>query len=387
MQRPRVLHLCSWYPNRVHPYNGNFIEKHLRAAAGVSEVFALQVEEDPQLAPGAVAVVDFEEAGIRGRIVYFRARWNNPFWRQLTKQRLYLRFARPLMPRIDAIHVHVMFPALAAGHSLARRWGKPLVVSEHSWAFLPGSPHAYPRWLEWLLARWANRAGAVCPVSEALARQLRIIGVKTRMVVIPNGVDERYFHPATAPPKLPFRWLHLSNFDPLAKNPAGILQAFAQLHADTVLVMAGDGDAPARSGLSDLATVLGLNNRVVFCGPLKEEEVGDLMRQCHALVLFSNWETQSVVALEAQCCGLPVAATALPALKEVIDTPALGLLTPPGDENALTAAMNSLMEAYDCFDAAKIAARGQERYGQTAIARQFHHLYHSLMAEGGNQAR
>jgi glycosyltransferase involved in cell wall biosynthesis len=378
MTRPRVLHLCSWYPNRVHPYNGNFIKKHLRAAACVSEVLALQVEEDPRLAPGAVEATKLEGRDFQGQIIYFRSRWDNPLWRQLTKWRLYLRFARPLMPEVDVVHVHVMFPALAAGWRLARRWNRPLVVSEHSWAFLPGSPHAYPRWLEWMLVQWANGAGAVCPVSDVLAKQLRVLGLKAPVNVIPNVVAERYFYPAKAVAARPFRWLHLSNFDPEVKNPEGIMRAFAQLPADAAqLVMAGDGDA---ANLKKLAAALGLNDRISFLGPLSEEEVGQLMRQCHALVLFSRWETQSVVALEAQCCGLPVLATRLPALEELIETATLGRLTHVGDEIALAEAMSSIMKEHPSFDPSKIAARGQERYGQAAIARQFQQLYQSLMA-------
>lgn len=377
IEPPKILYICSWYPNRVHPYNGNFIEKHVRCLRGHYPTWVVQVEEDFSLARGHYEDVCREEKDMTVYQVYFRPRWT---WaKQLIKYKHYLRAARICRNQagyFSLIHVHVMFPALFPAYWLSWLWRLPMVISEHSWAFLPGSPYAYPFIVEWLLIRMANAARAVCPVSDLTAAHLQKLGLKAPCIPVPNVVSSQLFYPASQPlPHFPFRFLHISNFDPRAKNVGGILSAFKQLVQHTSqqvhLTLAGDG---ALEPWRQMARELGILHRVSLQGPLSEHEVGALMRGHHAFILFSDWETQPVVLIESQLCGLPCLTTAVGGIQEIITEPGQGILMDAANEAQLTKAMYTMMASYTSYSPKYIASRAQ-RYTEPVIAQQLKVIY------------
>jgi glycosyltransferase involved in cell wall biosynthesis len=114
------------------------------------------------------------------------------------------------------------------------------------------------------------------------------------------------------------------------------LEALA--HADGVsLVLAGEGDeVPA---LERRARELGLGSRVRFLGPLPRERVLELFRAADAALLSSSWENFPHAVVEALAVGTPVLATRTGGVAEVVEHERNGLLVPPGDAEALAAAV------------------------------------------------
>jgi glycosyltransferase involved in cell wall biosynthesis len=103
------------------------------------------------------------------------------------------------------------------------------------------------------------------------------------------------------------------------------------------LVVAGDG--PEREQAARLAMRLGLDGRVRFLGAQPRETVFELFRAADAALLSSNWESFGLVVAEALAVGTPVLATAVGGVAEVLEDGANGLLVPPGDADALAAAI------------------------------------------------
>jgi len=103
------------------------------------------------------------------------------------------------------------------------------------------------------------------------------------------------------------------------------------------LVIAGDGDE--RAGLERRAGELALGDRVRFLGPMPRSSVLDLFSAADAAVLSSAWENFPHTAVEALAVGTPVIATAVGGLPEVVADGENGLLVPPGDPEALAAAI------------------------------------------------
>jgi glycosyltransferase involved in cell wall biosynthesis len=89
-------------------------------------------------------------------------------------------------------------------------------------------------------------------------------------------------------------------------------------------------------------------------------------------VLSSEFENLPVVLLEALACGLPVVATAVGGVPEIVDD-SVGALVPPRDVPALAHAIRSV--AARSFDRDALAARARDRYGLETIARTWDEIY------------
>lgn len=70
MARKKILWLCSWYPNRTDPFDGDFIQRHARAAALYHDIQVIRVVADSALAPGVVETERTDQAHLSEQIIY-----------------------------------------------------------------------------------------------------------------------------------------------------------------------------------------------------------------------------------------------------------------------------------------------------------------------------
>jgi glycosyltransferase involved in cell wall biosynthesis len=133
---------------------------------------------------------------------------------------------------------------------------------------------------------------------------------------------------------------YVGRFDP-QKNPLGLIAAFARASASRPamrLAMAGEGNLLEASRA--LAGQLGA--RVSFLGLL--ERVPEMLSACDLFALASHWEGAPMAVIEAMATGLPVVATAVGGVPELVVDGETGLLTPPDDAQALAAALAALAD-------------------------------------------
>lgn len=120
------------------------------------------------------------------------------------------------------------------------------------------------------------------------------------------------------------------------KGVDGLIEALSDL-PDTGLVVVGDG--PLRNDLIARAQELNVRERVRFVGMVPKAQVAAYLRACDVFVLNSSYEGLPHVLLEAMAAGLPVIATHVGGVPEVVDHQVNGLLIPPGDSRALKEAL------------------------------------------------
>ncbi|MBA2662007.1 MAG: glycosyltransferase [Bradymonadaceae bacterium] len=183
----------------------------------------------------------------------------------------------------------------------------------------------------------------------------RKIATSETMVVIPNGIMLDDFHPplqdltastraALAIDPHDFLWLAVGNVLP-AKDYPGLLRAFARLlkrFPNARLRIAGAlWDEDVKRQTSGLLEQLGLDDRVCFLGP--RGDVPALLHAADAFVLSSNFEGMPNAIMEAMAAGLPVVATSVGGVPELLIQQVTGLLTTPGDVGALAEAMGEMM--------------------------------------------
>ena len=226
------------------------------------------------------------------------------------------------------------------------------------------------------LQRHAYRcAHAIVANSSAAKAQLEREGLAPeRIRVIPNGVTADRF--TIARPARPVRTIVTVANLRKEKGHDVLLRAIAALsrsHGDLTFVVAGDG--PRGAELRALASSLGIADRVRFSGHV--DDVPALLGQADAFVLPSLSEAFPNAVIEAMAASLPVIASAVGGLLDLVDHGRTGLLVPPSDPGALAAAIESLVA--DPARAAQIGAAAREdvasRYSFDRMVHTFEDLY------------
>ncbi|HEY8536375.1 MAG TPA: glycosyltransferase [Vicinamibacterales bacterium] len=168
--------------------------------------------------------------------------------------------------------------------------------------------------------------------------------IRGRAMAIPNAIDIAGI-PARTFRRLPDgeRPLRIGTLGRLMaqKNHALLLRAAARVVRETPgvrFVIGGDG--PLRGLLERQIDELGLRDHVELIGETREPYA--FLQSLDLFVLSSDWEGLPVVAMEAMACGVPVIATNVGGVAELVDE-TTGVLCPPGDESALAAAILALV--------------------------------------------
>lgn len=165
---------------------------------------------------------------------------------------------------------------------------------------------------------------------------------RDKVVVIPNGVGSP-FSALRVPTSSGYTVGVIGNLIS-GKKVDTVIRAFEAIaktrHTARMLVV---GDGPERHKLIALARDLGLDQQVVFTGMISPEQVPDRLAECTVLVLASSSEGRPNVILEAMAAGVPVIASDIDGVHEMIGANERGLLFPAGDEKQLAGCMQRLM--------------------------------------------
>jgi glycosyltransferase involved in cell wall biosynthesis len=371
----RVLFLTTSYPRPESPIDGIFVREHARAAAEVADVRVVHLLR----APAARGLVRLER--IAGE--------EPPAWRVP-----YRRFGKPLAQLAfalgplelarrfrragwtpDVIHAHSFLSALPA-LLLGRLLRRPVAYTEHWTIFLPENPGSLSPGMERLARVALTGADVVLPVSADLERALRRLAPRTPMRVVPNAVDDA-FQPAAHADGRPTRLLTVGLLDTPRKGVDVLLESLALMRGRERLRLDVVGEGELRPGYEALAERLGLGETVTFHALEPKPALAERMRRADLFVLASRYENNPCVVLEAMASGLPVVATRVGGIPELVDS-TTGRLAEPLDPPSFAAALEDALGAE--FDRPAIAARAQEAFGRPAIARRLAEVYAELVA-------
>jgi glycosyltransferase involved in cell wall biosynthesis len=128
------------------------------------------------------------------------------------------------------------------------------------------------------------------------------------------------------------------------KNVALFVDAMAVVHRarpDVRGLVAGDG--PLEGALRQRANALGLNDVIRFAGHVAQRDLPSWYRAASVFVLSSDFDNSPNVILEAMASGLPVVATNVGGVPDLLDAPAGGSLVPKGDAAAMGAGIVTLL--------------------------------------------
>ena len=287
----------------------------------------------------------------------------------------YLRLSRPIARVLDEADfdvLHTMSPsdyvigALANGFSRRQR----LVMSRLSLNFYRNDARLFAV-VERLLHR---RVDLAVGNAQAILRELETEGIPTsKLMLVRNGIDPTKFihsmidrHEARSRLEIPRDGLvftSVANLFPY-KGHVDLLQALHlvrdRLAADWTLLVAGREINGSLETLRRLAEQLGLSANVRFLG--QRRDIPHILSAADIHVSASHHEGFPNNLLEAMCAGLPVVATAVGGVPELVMNGNTGLLVPPKDPLSLAGAILSL--AGDLSQRESFGAAGRQRVVQ-----------------------
>ncbi len=286
---------------------------------------------------------------------------------------------------VDLVHTHTS-KAGVLGRLAARLAGVRAVVhTPHGHIYAPEAHiQSVPRcatlragflWSERLAGRWTT---LLTTLTAAEARETVALGLgpADRVVPVPNGIEAEDFAREPAIERLrelrrelqlPARAkvvISVGRLTPEKGHRVLVEAAAAMMSPPTGkrparalhLLLVGEG--PERSALGALVRRLGVSEKVHFAGRREPKEVAALLHLADVFVLPSYYEGFGVALLEAQAAGVPIVATDVGGVREVLAGGRTGLLVPPGDAAALAEAMGKVLTDRDL--AGRLAREGRE---------------------------
>ena len=256
---------------------------------------------------------------------------------------------------LDILHVHYAIPhatsAVLARQILAQEGVQiPLITTLHGTDItLVGRDPSFASVVDYSI----NQSDGVTAVSEYLKTEtMTSCRITANLEVIPNFIDTSQYRPLkkghfkkAVCPNGEKLLVHVSNFRPV-KRTTDTVHMFANLKSegyDLKMLMVGDG--PDRPAAEHLARELGVFDDLRFLG--KQEPIEEILSIADIFLLPSGSETFGLAALEAMSCAVPVVATDIGGLPELIIHGETGLLFPLGEVEAFTNQTRELLDNED----------------------------------------
>ena len=365
----------------------NVIEFAKMAATPEGDLPAVEVtlvtyqrgSEEPALARAG------QEAGLAVRTVTERRRWDTQVFGQLKKV-------------VAEINPDILETRNVKSHFLVRLLGLyrkyPWIAWNHGYTSISRLDRMYARLDKWSLPK-AYRVVTVCrPFAENLAEN----GVrKDRITILHNAAQ-----PFVAPPieEVEHTWRKLGIADDEAvilavgrlseeKGHADLIRAAAILSGTPgvprfrVVIL---GDGPEREPMLQLATKLGVTQRIKLAG--FQRETAPYYAMATLVAVPSHSEGSPNVVLEAMAAGLPVVANQVGGVPEILDEGATGLMVPPRSPEAMAGAIEKVLTDEELRSrlGASARARVEASYTPAAYRRALVEFYQEILASRGETA-
>ncbi|MFN3577966.1 MAG: glycosyltransferase family 4 protein [Tabrizicola sp.] len=268
--------------------------------------------------------------------------------------------------RIQARHLHNHFGNSSCSVAVlaAKLAGIPFSFTEHG-------PAIFFEVDRWALPEKIARAQFVVAITHFCRSQLMLFADPShwgKIAIVHCGVDPALYRRSV--PAFGKRVAFVGRLDPV-KGALLLIEAMAKVlkaHPDATLTLAGDG--PARAPAEARAAELGIAGSVRFAGFMTQPQVAELLSTSDMLVLPSFAEGLPVVYMEALASRIPVVASRVAGVPELVQDGVTGFTVPPGDVDTLADRMMRLMADPE------LAARMGEA-GRLAVERE-----HDIAREG-----
>lgn len=300
-----ILILSSWYPTSDQPFLGNFIVRQANLLARnhkVTLIDTVALHESEEIRIEKNRSENFQE------ILVFHGDGKGIISKR-NKRREALHHVFRSIEKPDLIIGNILLPKGWEFVEAKKYFKVPLIYVEHGSYFRKDSPYKWTWKDRLILQSMKNQADAIVAVSDFLKERLDAVFPKADVQVIGNHIDEELFFYKEKKKDVLTRFLHVSTLDKNTKNPKGIIEACRILKGkdpDFQMTIISD---ESYSYWEELVVELGIEKQVRFLGPLEWKELPPYYHEADAFVLFSEYETFSIVLAEALATGTPIITT------------------------------------------------------------------------------
>jgi len=389
--KPVIFHLAKWYPNKHDNMLGIFVKRHVMCTLPFTKPVVLYAMASEEV-KGLFEIHETLEEGIHTYRCYYKKKISgivfiDKFIKLLLYALLVLKMyyrAKRKQGKPSLMHTHVLIRTAVLARFIQTIEQVPYIVLEHSSVFIKENEKAFNSVFIHAITKYVvKHAKSVMTVSSCLAQgmQKKYDLKHARYEVVYNCVDTTLFSE-----RINFKenkikeFIYIAEFDEASKNTTGLLEAISTLsnqRNDFIVYLVGYGSAEAL--LHCTAERLGIKDRtVIFTGKLLGDVLVERLKKSDALLLFSNFETLSCVITEASCCGVPVIATAVGGVVEIVN-PQNGILIPKADQEAMVKSLNLVIDNKTHWDSHVIAQEAQAKFSNESIGQQFFRIYNQAM--------
>ena len=283
----------------------------------------------------------------------------------------------------DILHCHILQNYHSIAAMLAKLLlGKKVIIKVASTGPLSDICMVKKSLLGGLFLNIVKRADAIIALCAQAEKELVDSGFpRDRIVRIPNGVDLSLFKPDAEVTRLPANLLfvgrldYMKGVDILLKSIASLQTGGNKISCDII------GDGPLKKALQQLACELGIADKVTFAGACTN--VLPYLQKASCFVLPSRSEGMPNVILEAMACGLPIIATLVGGIPDIITDGRNGLLIPPDDVPALSLALAKLLADRNLANrlGKQAGMDAEEHFSIDKVADVYFALYHGLTVQ------
>ncbi|CAN5118287.1 N-acetyl-alpha-D-glucosaminyl L-malate synthase BshA [soil metagenome] len=296
--------------------------------------------------------------------------------------------------KLDLLHVHYAIPhsisAILARESIKQKRYVPVITTLHGTDItLVGADRSYLPITRYGL----QQSDGVTAVSKFLKQATIETFDFDEIEVIPNFICEKHYRRLEDSPLRGEHspngerlLVHVSNFRAV-KRPADCVEILAKVRTageNARLLMVGDG--PELSAVAYRAEQLGMNGSVVFVG--KQANISDYLGIADVFLLPSELESFGLAALEAQACEVPVIATRIGGIPEVVNDGESGFLSDVGDVEKMS--QDTLVLLRDEGLRRTFGEKGRElavqRYSTSKIIPQYIAFYEKIVQKAKSAA-
>ena len=379
----KAVWLVSWYPNKLSPYDGDFIKRHAEATSLFEDVNVIFLKKDEKgLLTKTVLVEENQSGRLHETIIYYhvpkRFALLDKIFSATRYRRLYQQAINNYLEkngRPGIIHVHVGMKAGLAALWLSKKIDVPIVLTEHWTGFLKEADDRFEQLPGYYQRAWkkvASAAQSISLVSDHLLKSWSSFMPGKNLRVIPNVVNTSIFNyqPTTGISKA--RFMHISGLDE-RKNPGMMLEAFKLVrnqYPDAELEIFGNTNSGVHSSTQQPG--VRMNEEV------PQHVLADKMRDATAVLLYSRCETFGCVIIEAQATGIPVIVSDIPVFHETVQQSENGIFARAEDPAALAEAMIQMIRQRSTFDGRAISQQAHALYSYEVVGKKISDWYQEM---------
>jgi glycosyltransferase involved in cell wall biosynthesis len=383
-KEPYILFLPKWYPCRNMALSGIFIQRHAKSVSALINVVVLYAiydkkikqwyEKEEEIKDGVLTVRYYYKKDITGLgiidkvlkfILYFFCLWRG------------YRYISDLKGKPALLHVHVLLRTGIFAFFIKVFFNINYMISEH-WSGYLKECNAYQGLIRKKITEFiVRKALAVTAVSGALKTAMLSHGLLNEYMVIPNVIDTDRFQCASSMSgREKVKVICIADLKDEVKNISTVLKvvkALSEKRNDFELVLVGEG--PDEDKYRQYCLENNLLDRIVFIkGYIQPDHIPAAICESDFLLLYSHFETQGTVLLEAMSCGKPVLASEAGGMKELVNEKN-GILVKIRNEQDLYEKLDFMLDNFRKYDPGIIRKYVMDNFSDKIVRNKFYDLY------------